>query len=100
MIAQMQERYLRPALEKLVPVMAISCWGYAPEDMEIIFEPIMTSSPAEKAELVQKMTADVIEAFKCGLITQEEALAELQARGEGLGVYNKIRVESFFQSEE
>ena len=94
MIAQMQERYLRPALEKLVPVMAISCWGYAPEDMEIIFEPIMTSSPAEKAELVQKMTADVIEAFKCGLITREEAVAELQARGEGLGVYAKIRVKS------
>jgi len=100
MIAQMQERYLRPALEKLVPVMAISCWGYAPEDMEIIFEPIMTSSPAEKAELVQKLTSDVIEAFKCGLITREEAVAELQARGEGLGVYNKIRVERFFQSEE
>ena len=94
MIAQMQERYLRPALEKLVPVMAISCWGYAPEDMEIIFEPIMTSSPAEKAELVQKMTADVIEAFMCGLITREEAVAELQVRGEGLGVYAKIRVES------
>ena len=57
MIAQMQERHLRPALEKLVPVMAISCWGYAPEDMEIVFEPIMTTSPAEKAELVQKMSA-------------------------------------------
>ena len=91
MIAQMQERYLRPALEKLVPVMAISCWGYAPEDMEIVFQPIMTTSPAEKAELVQKMTADVIEAFKCGLVTREEAMEELQARGEGLGVYTKIQ---------
>ena len=99
MIAQMQERCLRPALEKLVPIMAISCWAYVPRDLEIVFQPIMTTSPAEKAELVQKLTSDVIEAFKCGLITQEEALAELQARGEGLGVYNKIRVESFFQSE-
>ena len=94
MIAQMQERCLRPALEKLVPIMAISCWAYVPRDLEIVFQPIMTTSPAEKAELVQKLTSDVIEAFKCGLITQEEALAELQARGEGLGVYNKIRVES------
>ena len=92
MIAQMQERYLRPALEKLVPVMAISCWGYAPEDMEIVFQPIMTTSPAEKAELVQKMTADVIEAFKCGLVTREEAMEELQARGEGLGVYTKLLI--------
>ncbi len=41
MIAQMQERVLRPALEKLLPVMAISCWGYVPEDLEIVFEPIM-----------------------------------------------------------
>ena len=95
MIAQMQERHLRPALEKLVPVMAISCWGYAPEDLEIIFEPMMTTSPAEKAELVQKLTADVIEAFKAGLVTREEALTELQARGEPLGVYTKFRIQNY-----
>ena len=80
MIAQMQERCLRPALEKLVPIMAISCWAYVPNDLEIVFQPIMTTSPAEKAELVQKLTSDVIEAFKCGLITKEQALAELESR--------------------
>ena len=90
MIAQMQERCLRPALEKLVPIMAISCWAYVPNDLEIVFQPIMTTSPAEKAELVQKLTSDVIEAFKCGLITQEQALAELESRGEALGVYTKL----------
>ena len=90
MIAQMQERLLRPALEKLLPVMAISCWGYVPEDMEIVFEPVMTSSPAERAELVQKMSQDVIEGYKAGLLTREQALAELKSRGEELGVYAKI----------
>ena len=89
-IAEMQERHLRPALEKLLPVMAISCWGYAPEDMEIIFEPVMTTSPAERAELVQKMSSDVITAFQAGLLSREEALAELKSRGEKLGVYTKI----------
>ena len=89
-IAQMQERHLRPALEKLLPVMAISCWGYAPEDMEIIFEPVMTTSPAERAELVQKMSSDVITAFQAGLLSREEALAELKSRGEKLGVYTKV----------
>jgi len=92
MIAQMQERCLRPALEKLVPIMAISCWAYVPKDLEIVFQPIMTTSSAEKAELVQKMTADVIEAFKCGLVTREEALEELQNRGERLGIYTKLVV--------
>ena len=90
MIAQMQERNLRPALEKLLPVLAISCWGYAPEDMEIVFEPVMTTSPAERAELVQKLSSDVISAFQAGLLTREQALEELKSRGEELGVYAKI----------
>ena len=91
MIAQMQERLLRPALEKLLPVMAVSCWGFVPEDLEIVFEPVMTSSPAERAELVQKMSGDVIEGYKCGLFTREQALNELKSRGEEMGVYTKIR---------
>ena len=90
MIASLQERQLRPALEKLLPVMAVSCWGYVPEDLEIVFEPVMTSSPAERAELVQKLSSDVIEAFKAGLLTREQALAELKSRGEELGVYSKM----------
>ena len=90
LIAQMQERNLRPALEKLLPVLAISSWGYAPEDMEIVFEPVMTTSPAERAELVQKLSSDVIQAFQAGLLTREQALEELKSRGEELGVYAKI----------
>ncbi len=81
---------LRPALEKLLPVMAISCWGYVPDDMEIVFEPIMTTSPAERAELAQKMSSDVIAAFQAGILTREEAREELKNRGEELGVYSKI----------
>ena len=90
LIAQMQERMLRPALEKLLPVMAVSCWGYVPDDLEIVFEPVMTTSPAERAELVSKLSGDVIQAFQCGLLTREEALEELKARGEELGVYTKV----------
>ena len=73
-----------------LPVMAISCWGYVPEDLEIVFEPVMTSSPTERAELVQKMSSDVIEGYKAGLLTREQAIAELKSRGEELGVYAKI----------
>ena len=74
----------------LLPVMAISCWGFVPEDLQIVFEPVMTTSPAERAELVQKLSSDVIEAFKCSLLTREQALEELKARGEELGVYTKV----------
>ena len=90
MIAQMQERILRPDLEKLLPIMAVSCWGYVPDDLEIVFEPVMTTSPAERAELVSKLSADVIEGYKAGLLTREQALEELKSRGEELGVYTKV----------
>lgn len=93
MIAQMQERHLRPALEKLLPVMAISCWGFIPEDLEIVFEPVMTTSPAERAELVEKLSADVIQAFQAGILSREEAREELKSRGEELGVYGKVEAE-------
>ena len=91
MIASLQERQLRPALEKLLPVMAVSCWGYVPEDLEFVFEPVMTNSPAERAELVQKLSSDVILAFQAGLLSRAEALAELKSRGEELGVYTKVQ---------
>lgn len=90
LIAQMQERMLRPALEKLLPVMAISCWGTIPDDMEIVFDPIMTTSPAERAELIQKLSSDVIASFQAGILSRVEARDELRSRGEELGVYTRI----------
>ena len=91
LIAQMQERHLRPALEKLLPVMAVSCWGCVPEDLEIVFEPVMTVNPSERAELMHTLSGDVISAFQAGLLTREEALDELRARGEEYGFWKQIR---------
>ena len=90
MIASLQERQLRPALEKLLPVMAVSCWGYVPEDLEIVFEPVSTASPLERAELAEKLSAPVIAAFSAGILSREQALAELRDRGTELGLFRKI----------
>ena len=86
-IAQLQERHLRPALEKLLPVLALSAWGYLPEDTGFVFNPIAAEPPAETAELVGKLSAPVIEAFRAGLLTREEALAELRSRGAPYGAW-------------
>ena len=86
-IARMQERYLRPALEKLIPVMALSAWGFLPEDTGFVFNPIAAESPAEHAELVDRLSASVIEAYRAGILSREEARDELRARGAPLGVW-------------
>ena len=90
MISQLQERVLRPALEKLLPVMAVSCWGYVPEDLEIVFQPVMTASAADRAEMIDRLSASVISAFQCGLLTREQALTELKARGQDLGFFTAL----------
>ena len=86
-IAQLQERLLRPALENLLPVLALSAWGFLPEDTGFVFNSIAAESPAETAALVDRLSSSVIEAFKAGLLTKEEALSELRARGTPWGVW-------------
>ncbi len=90
MIAGLQERQLRPALERLLPVMAISCFGYLPEDLDFVFNPLATETPEERAELAAKLSTPVIEAFKAGMISCGSAVEELKARGEPYGMWTKI----------
>lgn len=90
MISQNQERYLRPALEKLVPIEALSCWGFIPEDLEIVFEPIAAITPKERAELVASISKPIIDAFTAKLITRGEAIAELKDAGSLYGLWSKL----------
>ena len=55
MIAGLQERDLRPALERLLPVMAISCFGYLPEDLDFVFNPLATVTAEQAEELAGKL---------------------------------------------
>lgn len=89
-IAQMQERILRPALEKLVPIEALSCWGFVPEEMEIVFEPIAAITPSDRADLISKVSSPIIEAYKAKLISRDEAVAELKAIGADYGIWTKL----------
>ena len=90
MIASLQERMLRPALEKLLPVMAMSCWGYIPEDMEIIFEPVMTMSAEDKVKLAGEHSEIVRENYRAGLITLDEAREEISSMSRRTGILSGI----------
>ena len=89
-ISQLQETYLRPALERLLPVMEISAFGYYAPDSEIVFEPIATTTPAERAEILTKYSDTVIRLFESGLITKESALTELKSIGKELGAFSRL----------
>ena len=90
MIAGLQERHLRPALERLLPVMAISCFGYLPDNLDFVFNPLATESPDHVAELSAKLSDPVIRAYEVGLISRESAVEELKARGEPYAHWAKV----------
>jgi len=89
-ISSLQERMLRPALEKLLPVMAMSCWGYVPEDMRIVFEPVMTINAKEQMEMAEQHMRTIKMGIEAGIVTPEKAREELQAWSERTGVWTKL----------
>lgn len=93
-IAQKQERMLRPALERLIPIMCISLFGAVPDDFEVVFEPIATVSASEKANIGGQITGNVVQAFNAGLIGRKTALLELRENGKELGIWQKISDET------
>ena len=99
-IAQMQERTLKPALEKLLPVMCMSIFGAIPNDMEIVFEPIATTTPEQRANIAGQFTSTVIEAFSAGLIGRKTALMELKELGKDIGAWTKISDETIAEADD
>ena len=89
-IASLQERMLRPALERLLPVMMMSCFWYIPEKMDFVFNPLATMAPEEMEELAGKLSSRVRELFEAGIISREEARAELRGCGEKYAAWRGI----------
>lgn len=99
-VNQLQERILRPALEKLLPVMCMSLWGVIPEDLEIVFEPLGTTTPSERAEIMGQAANPIIQAFSAGLISQKTALMELKESGKPINAWSNISDEDIENAED
>lgn len=99
-ISQQQERILRPALEKLIPVMAMSLWGEIPEDLEVVFEPLGTTTPSERAEIMGQASNPIIQAYSAGLVTQRMALLELRESGKPINAWTNITDEDIEKADD
>jgi phage-related protein (TIGR01555 family) len=85
-----QESELRPALEKLLPVMFMSEFGEVPADLDFRFLPVQSPTESEIADQVQKKTTAVKDAYDSGIINQRIALKELKAMSKSTGMFTHI----------
>lgn len=89
-IEQRQESNLAPALDKLLPIMALSEWGYIPSDLDYDFNPIASISQKDKTDLASKITDSISKAFSEGLISSKTALKELRQQSSITGIFSNI----------
>ena len=90
----LRENELRPVIERLLPLMALSALGEIPDDLEIDFPPMQTADAKEQAEITERNTNSILAAYQNDLIDAATAQQELQAMGEETGIFSRISDET------
>ena len=90
MIAQLQQSKLKPALQKLIPIMFMSEFGFVPDDLGIKFNPIATPNEQVLANITQYKVQAIKDIYEAGLITQRTAMQELHTMSDTLGIFTNI----------
>ena len=85
-----REAKLRPALQKLLPVLAMSAWGYIPDDLDFSFPPLWTPTAMETAEIALKKAQAIRDTFQAGLFQADTAMKELKKLEEETGMFGAI----------
>lgn len=98
-IDTLRESRLRPILQQLLPVLAMSVWGMAPEGLKIVFPALRTPETDEVAKLLQTGVQAVINAFQAGLIRADTAMKELKRLSEDTGMFGAITDEEIKANE-
>lgn len=86
-IDQKRKREMRPLLDKLIPVIAMSTFGDVPDDLDYAFPAIRSVTDQERAELADKTTKATIDAFNADLLTKRQAVHTLARAGDTHGLF-------------
>ena len=97
-IDEVREGQFRDIVMKILPILALSCWGKIPNDLDFEFEEMKTLDDSEKAQLAQQLSGTIIEAFNSNLITQDIAQKELKSLSEKIGIFTNITDDLIEQS--
>jgi hypothetical protein len=77
-VAALQDDNLRPALEKLYPVILTSEFGAVPEDIDLDFPAVAALTQKEKIGLAKDGTESAISPFTAGVYSQKTTLIRLR----------------------
>ncbi len=89
-IEEKQESYLRPVIDRLLPIMCMSEFGAVPDDLDYSFVSCRRPTEQEKKNLAQQVAGAVNELYNSGIISHRIALKELKQSSELTGMWSNI----------
>ena len=85
-----REAKLRPVLERLLPIMAVSAWGVVPDNLQIDFPPLRTPTAKEVAEIAKSKAEAIVSTYQAGLLNVDTAQKELKKLEDDTGMWGSI----------
>ena len=85
-----REAKVRPVLQKLLPVLAMSAWGTIPDDLDFSFPPLWTPTAKETAEIALKKAQAIRDTFQAGLFQADTAMKELKKLEDETGMFGSL----------
>ena len=85
-----REAKFRPALQKLLPVLAMSAWGFVPDDLDFTFPPLWTPTAKEVAEIAKTKSEAIVAGYQAGLMNVDTAQKELRKLEDETGMFGSI----------
>ena len=86
----LRETKLRPVLEKLLPIMAMSAWGAIPDNLQIDFPPLWTPTAKELADIAKAKAEAIVSTYQAGLLNVDTAQKELKKISDETGMWDSI----------
>ena len=86
----LRESRLRPILQQLLPVLAMSAWGGVPDGLDITFPPLWTPKADELAKIAKDKSETIVTAFQAGLLQADTAQKELKKLSDETGMFDSI----------
>jgi hypothetical protein len=97
---QKRQHEVRPIMNKLMPIIAMSTWGMVPDDFDFEFAPIRTMTAKERGELAKAQLEPIYDAFDKGLLGRQTTLREMQSLSAENGVFTNITDEMIEEADD
>lgn len=94
-----REAKVRPALEKLLPIMAVSAWGQIPDNLQIYFPPLWTPTAKEVADIAKSKAEAIVSTYQAGLLNVDTAQKELKRLEDETGMWGSLTDEEIKANE-